>query len=161
MPLRSAIGVTLTERPARESPIGEMITSQRWPSVSSLRVGHYTFAIGKHMRITNKALSGYDFLAEMTDDEYFPQPLVEKGKLILVRLCETIEAEHPADLDALYVITHATTEEFNALAAEFAEQGSELETAARDTIGSDIAQIADVYGFTSADMEKLIAPRTW
>ncbi|MGL3151648.1 DUF5713 family protein [Microbacterium sp. A82] len=113
------------------------------------------------MRITNKALSGYDFLAEMTDDAHYPQPLVEKGKLILVQLCETIEKEHPADLDALYVITHATTEEFNALAAEFAEQGSELDTAARDTIGSDIAQIADVYGFTSADFEKLIAPRTW
>lgn len=113
------------------------------------------------MRFTNKALSGYDFLADMTADSYFPQPQVDKGKLILVRLCEQIEAQKPADLAALYVLTHAATEEFNALAAEFEENGSELETVARDTIGTDIAHIAEAYGFTDADIEDLIEPRDW
>lgn len=113
------------------------------------------------MRITNKALTGYDFLAEMTADDYFPQPLVDKGKLILVGLCQTIEEQSPADLDALYALTRAATEEFNELAKEFDEQGSEIETTARDTIGSDIAHIAEAYGFTDAVMEELIASRRW
>ena len=113
------------------------------------------------MRFTNKALSGYDFLADMTADDYFPQPLVEKGKLILVRLCEAIEAQKPEDLAALYVLTHAATEEFNALGEELDAAGSEIETMARDAIGTDVAKIAEAYGFPEADIEELIAPREW
>ena len=45
-------------------------------------------------------------------------------------MCEKIEAERPNDLAALYTITHASTEEFNALAEEFEDQDSEIETAA-------------------------------
>jgi hypothetical protein len=52
----------------------------------------------------------------------------DKGKAILVRLCERLEADRPADLAALYVLTHAATHEFNALEAEFEEAGSEIET---------------------------------
>lgn len=113
------------------------------------------------MRITNKKMSGYDFLAEMTEDDYFPQPLVDKGKLILVRLCEAIEEQQPADLAALYALTHAATEEFNSLGEELDAAGSEIETAARDTIGTDIFTIARAYGFADADIEELIAPREW
>ncbi|WP_040166470.1 DUF5713 family protein [Microbacterium gorillae] len=113
------------------------------------------------MRFTNKALNGYDFLADMTADPYFPQPLVDKGKLILVRLCEQIEQQRPADLAELYVLTHAATEEFNTLGEEFDAADSELETVARDTIGSDVAKIAEAYGFSDADIEELISPREW
>lgn len=113
------------------------------------------------MRFSNKALSGYDFLAEMTSDDYFPQPLVDQGKLILVRLCEAIEKNPPADLAGLYTLTHAATEEFNTLAVEFEAKDSKIETVARDTIGSDIAHIAEAYGFADADIEELIAPRDW
>ena len=66
----------------------------------------------------------------------------------------------PQTLDALYELTHAATEEFNELATEFEEQGSEIETAARDAIGTDFSAIAEAYGF-EADGEELIAPRDW
>jgi hypothetical protein len=71
-----------------------------------------------------------------------------------------IETDHPNDLAALYAITNASTEEFNALAEEFEEQGSEIETAARDCIGTDFAFIAKAYGF-DADIEELISTRDW
>jgi hypothetical protein len=112
------------------------------------------------MTITDPKLKDRRFLEEMDRDSYFPAHLVDKGKAILVRLCETIEAEKPADLAALYALTHAATDEFNALAQEFADHDSEIETVARDCIGMDFAFIAEAYGF-DADTEELIAPRDW
>lgn len=112
------------------------------------------------MPIQNEHLADYPFLDEMFEDDYFPNAQVEKGKAILVRLCEEIEHNRPADITALYVLAHAATEEFNVLAAEFEEHDSEIETAARDCIASDFAEIAEAYGF-KADLEALVAPRDW
>ena len=112
------------------------------------------------MAIHNEKLSQYTFLDEMQRDSYFPSHLVAKGQQLLAALCESIEAQAPADLDALYALTHATTLAFNALGEEFEDEGSEIETAARDNIGGDIAFIAAAYGF-DADIEELIAPREW
>ena len=112
------------------------------------------------MAITNAQLQGYEFLRDMRSDSYFPPHLVSKGAQILIDLCEAIEAQHPANLDALYALTHATTERFNQLAEEFYEHDSEIETAARDAIGGDVYFIAQAYGF-EADSEELIAPRDW
>ena len=102
----------------------------------------------------------YDFLRAMYADRYFPALLVDKGKQILIALCEKIEAESPSDLDALYRLTHAATHEFNRLAVEFEEHDSEIETAAREAIAEDFQVIAKTYGFV-ADAEELIAPRDW
>lgn len=112
------------------------------------------------MTIRNEKLQNYSFLAEMTRDAYFPPHLVAKGQQLLVTLCQTIEASNPKDLAALYVLTHATTEDFNSLAEEFEDNGSEIETAARDCIGTDFEVIAQAYGF-EADVEELIATRDW
>jgi hypothetical protein len=114
----------------------------------------------KTMPITNDQLKSYPFLQEMYEDEYFPRFLVDKGKAILVRLCEAIEARKPADNDSLLQLTHAATNEFNALADEFLENDSELETAARGAIGSDFAFIVKTYGF-DIDVEDVIATRDW
>ncbi|SEG64076.1 hypothetical protein SAMN05444920_103641 [Nonomuraea solani] len=113
------------------------------------------------MSIKNQRLAGHAFLAEMYDDGYFPDHLVDKGKAILLRLCERIETEQPADLAALYALTQAATEEFNLLEEEFDAAGSEIETAAREAIGADFWIVATAYGFTDADSEKLIATRNW
>ncbi|MBN6151662.1 hypothetical protein JR065_15055 [Xanthomonas sp. AmX2] len=113
------------------------------------------------MPIRNEQITHYPFLQEMLDDDYFPSFLVGKGQKILRRLCETIEEQAPDSLDALYRLTHAATEEFNALALEFEAHDSEIETAARDNIGVDFLHIAKVYGFEDADGEELIAPREW
>jgi hypothetical protein len=112
------------------------------------------------MPITNDQLKNYPFLQEMYEDGYFPTFLVDKGKAILVRLCEAIEARKPADNDSLLQLTHAATDEFNALADEFLENDSEIETVARDAIGGDFAFIVNAYGF-DIDVEDVIATRDW
>lgn len=112
------------------------------------------------MNIANPQLQQYDFLADMQRDAYFPPSLVSKGRQILIGLCERIEAQSPQSLDELYALSHAATEQFNALAEEFLAHDSEIETAARDNIGTDFEAIAQAYGF-DADVEELIAPRDW
>ena len=111
------------------------------------------------MAITNPAVRDRAFLQEMFDDGYFPDPVVEKGKQILLRLCERIEAERPVG-DAVLPLTHAATDEFNALDEEFHEHGSELETAARECIAGDFAFILSTYGY-DVDLEDAIATRDW
>ncbi len=112
------------------------------------------------MPITHPAVLQHPFLADMYEDNYFPNDLVDRGKAILMRLCESIEVEKPASVEALYALTHAATDEFNALAEAFYEHDSEIETAARECIAGDFAFIAEAYGF-DADIEELIATRDW
>ncbi|GAA4504088.1 DUF5713 family protein [Actinoallomurus oryzae] len=113
------------------------------------------------MSPTNQRIAGHSFLEGMYDDDYFPDHVVDKGKAILLRLCERIEAERPADLAALYALTNAATEEFNALEADFEAADSELETVARELIGEEFWFVASAYGFPEADAEMLIAAREW
>jgi hypothetical protein len=113
-----------------------------------------------NMNIQNKNLKDYKFLEGMYGDEYFPKFLVDKGKQILINLCLQIEQENPKTLKDLYVLTQASTEEFNALEDDFMENGSEIETAARECIAVDFEYIAKAYGF-NPDIEELIATRNW
>ncbi len=113
------------------------------------------------MNLTNQKMKNYAFLDEMYKDQYFPNFLVDKGKEILIKLCEKIESEKPDSLEQLYVHTHEVTESFNDLQNEFWENESEIETVARDCIGVNIHEIAKAYGFEDADIEELISPRDW
>ncbi|MFI8520014.1 DUF5713 family protein [Streptomyces sp. NPDC085481] len=113
------------------------------------------------MPITNPHVAEHAFLKRLYADPYFPDPVVDKGRAILLRLCERVEAEQPSDLAALYVVTQAATEEFNLLEAEFEAAGSEIETFAREEIAEDFWFVASAYGFTDADAEELIATREW
>ncbi|MEV4562135.1 DUF5713 family protein [Nonomuraea sp. NPDC049419] len=110
---------------------------------------------------TNPQTAGHAFFKGMYEDGYYPDHVVDKGRQILLRLCERIEDERPADLAALYVLTHAATEEFNELEAEFDAAGSEIETVAREVIAEDFWFVASAYGFEDADAEELIATREW
>ena len=83
------------------------------------------------MAITNQQVAGHAFLRPLYADAYFPDPVVDKGRTILLRLCGRIEAEQPSDLASLYVLTQAATEEFNLLEAEFEAAGSERQPAPR------------------------------
>ena len=112
------------------------------------------------MPITNAKLQDYPFLKDMYQSNYFPDFLVDKGKAILVQLCEQMESEKPTDDDSVYKLTHAATEAFNVLQDEFCDNGSEIETAARDCIGMDFDFIVKAYGF-NLDTEDVIAPRDW
>ncbi|MGR4010888.1 DUF5713 family protein [Leucobacter sp. 1207-22] len=111
--------------------------------------------------ITNAQLAEYPFLEDMYGDDYYPDHLVDQCKAILTTLCTQIEAAPPADLDGLYVLTHAATESFNGLQAAFSAADSDIETVARETIAEDFAVIAEAYGFEDADIEELISPRDW
>ncbi|WP_192823784.1 DUF5713 family protein [Rufibacter sp. LB8] len=110
--------------------------------------------------IKNETLRKHSFLQDMYADDYFPDFLVDKGKAILIQLCLEIEKAEPKTLDELYTLTHTATEKFNDLEDEFSENGSEIETAARENIAMDFEAISNAYGF-EADVEELIAPRNW
>ncbi|MFF3013550.1 DUF5713 family protein [Streptomyces sp. NPDC057939] len=113
------------------------------------------------MTITNEQVARHGFLRQLYADSYYPDHVVDKGKEILLRLCGRIEAEQPSDLAALYALTHAATEEFNLLQAEFEAAGSDIETVAREEIAEDFWRVAQAYGFEGADVEELIATRDW
>ena len=112
------------------------------------------------MPITNAKMTAYPFLQAMYRDTYFPDVCVDKVKQVLVALCERIEREKPTDLDGLYRLTHAATDEINVIQDLFYEHDSEIETAAREAIAEDFGFIAAAYGF-DADLEELIATRDW
>lgn len=113
------------------------------------------------MDIGNERVTAHSFLRMLYKDDYYPDHLVDRGRAILLRLCERIEAERPADLVALYPLTHAATDEFNALQEEFWAAGSEIETVAREEIAEDFWFVAQAYGFADADDEELVATRDW
>ncbi len=112
------------------------------------------------MSMTNLKLQNYNFLASMYKDSYYPKFLVDKGRQILVRLCENIEEQKPTQDQEVYKLTHAATEEFNELAEEFYDNNSDIETVARDAIATDFEFILRSYGF-DLDLEEVIAPRDW
>ncbi|MYR57337.1 hypothetical protein GTY54_14235 [Streptomyces sp. SID625] len=113
------------------------------------------------MPVTDQRVLDHAFLKNLYRGDYYPDPVVDLGRAVLVRLCERIEAERPADLAALYALTHAATEEFNGLQDDFAAVGSGIETVAREETAEDFWFVAQAYGFTDADAEELIAPRDW
>lgn len=113
------------------------------------------------MAVTNERMRDHAFLRGMYEDAYFPDHLVDKGRRILLDLCERIEAEKPTDLTALYALTEVATAGFNALEAEFEAAGSEIETVAREEIAEDFWIVATAYGFEDADAEELVAARAW
>jgi hypothetical protein len=112
------------------------------------------------MAITNDQLKDYQFVQDMYADDYFPKFLVDKCKAILIRLCETIEAQKPADDESLLQLTRAATNEFNDLTVEFEENDSDFETAAREAVAADFDFIVKAYGF-DLDVEDVIATRDW
>ncbi|GAA0439847.1 DUF5713 family protein [Streptomyces luteireticuli] len=106
-------------------------------------------------------MTAHSFLRGLYEDDCYPDHVVDRGKAVLLRLREDIEADAPAGLAALYALTRAATGEFNGLEAGFEAAGSEIETMARDGIAGDFWFLARVYGFTDADVEELIATREW
>ncbi|MFF0014254.1 DUF5713 family protein [Streptomyces sp. NPDC005374] len=109
------------------------------------------------MTLSNTQVSTHPFLKALYEDAYYPDHAVDRGKDILLRLCARIEAERPADLAALYVLTHAATEEFN----DLQDEDFDIETVAREELAEEFWFVSRAYGFADADVEELIAPRDW
>ncbi|HET7845506.1 MAG TPA: DUF5713 family protein [Xanthomonadales bacterium] len=115
----------------------------------------------KRKAIANDIVRTTPFLDALYADAAYPRDLVAKGEEILLDLCATIEAQKPADVDALYALTHAATLRFNELGAELTANGSAIDTVAREAIAVDFGRIAMWYGFANADRQALVAPRDW
>jgi hypothetical protein len=113
------------------------------------------------MSISNDKIRNHKFLTGMYSDGYFPDSLVDKIKAILLGLCEQVEHDQPKDDESLLKLTHAATEQINDLAQEFGENGSELETVAREVMADDFRFIVCAYGFEDIEIEDVIAPRDW
>jgi hypothetical protein len=111
--------------------------------------------------IKNEKISKYGFLKDMYEDGYFPNHLVDKIKEILIDVCKNIESKSPKTDEELFSITHKAVEQINELEEEFEENESELETAARESMGADFEFIVRAYGFLDVDIEDVIAPREW
>ncbi|MFF7047104.1 DUF5713 family protein [Streptomyces griseorubiginosus] len=109
------------------------------------------------MNIDDQRVAAHPFLDALHRDGWYPDRAVDLGKQILLRLCASIEADRPADLAALYVLTQAATEEFN----ELQDDDFDIETVAREEIAEEFWFIARTYGFEDADVEELIATRDW
>lgn len=97
----------------------------------------------------------------MYNDQYFPKPLVDKVKQVLIEFSYDIETKKPKNEKELYKLSYKATIRINNLAREFEENGSEIETVARDTIWVDFEFIAKSYWYNNIDVEELIAPREW
>ncbi len=110
--------------------------------------------------IKNEALKNHTFLKYMYRDPYFPDFLVDKGKVILIELCLQIERENPTSPEAVCKLTHAATEKFNRLNDEFYDHESEIETVARESIAGDFEFLANSLGF-EIEIDELIEPREW
>ncbi len=110
--------------------------------------------------LKNEKVRNYKFLEGMYADSYFPKPLVDKVKIILLEFCFNIEKDAPKNLDELYKLSHAATGKINDLQGEFAQHQTEIETAAREVIAIDFDFISSSYGF-KADVEELISNRDW
>ncbi len=113
------------------------------------------------MPISNSTMQTHTFLTEMYGDDYFPDFLVDKCKQILVSLCEQIESTKPSDNESLLRLTHAAVDSLNQLEAEFEENESEIETAARDALGDEFHAILHAYGFGEVEVDDAIANRDW
>ena len=80
---------------------------------------------------------------------------------LLQKRAKAIKAQEEIMSKAASGLTAEMEKNFNDLQQEFEEQGSEMETAARECIAADFEAIARAYGFADADVQELIAPREW
>lgn len=101
----------------------------------------------------------FPFLPEMYADSYFPKALVDKVRDAIREVAVFIgEGTHTreeiqSELDRM-------TEAINDLQAEFDDQESEIETVARDSIGTTVEAILNFFE-VDIDSEEAIRARDW
>lgn len=81
----------------------------------------------------------YQMLAEMYQDDYYPDFLVDKISALLRKVIALLENDE-TDLKVIQSALDEAVEGINDLQAEFDENDSEIETVARDTIGVNIVK---------------------
>lgn len=101
----------------------------------------------------------YQMLAEMYQDDYYPDFLVDKISSLLRKVITLLENDE-TDLKVIQSALDEAVEGINDLQAEFDENDSEIETVARDTIGETVAYILEWFDI-NIDIEDAIGARDW
>lgn len=101
----------------------------------------------------------YKMLADMYQDDYFPDFLVDKIKVLLQNVIAVLETGE-TDLETIQNQFDEMTRAINDLEEEFEENDSELETAARDSIGETVDYILRWFDI-DIDVEDAIGERDW
>jgi hypothetical protein len=103
--------------------------------------------------------ANYKLLEEMYQDEYFPGFLVDKVKAELQKVICLLEAGEN-NTAAIQEKLDEAVWAINDLQEEFEENGSEIETVARDCIGETVGYILEWFGIP-IDIEDAIGQRDW
>ena len=101
----------------------------------------------------------YTLLEDMYNDGYFPDFLVDKVKALVQDVIGFLETGE-RDLTKIQERFDAMTLAINDLEEEFEENGSEIETAARDSIGETVDHILKWFDI-DIDVDDAIAEREW
>lgn len=101
----------------------------------------------------------YELLADIYQDGYFPNFLVDKVKDLLQNVIAYLETGEQ-DLEKIQKQFDEMTLAINDLQEEFEENDSELETGARDSIGETVEYILKWFQI-DLDVEDAIQERDW
>lgn len=101
----------------------------------------------------------YELLADMYQDGYFPNFLVDKVKDLLQNVIAYLETGEQ-DIEKIQKQFDEMTLAINDLQEEFEENDSELETGARDSIGETVEYILKWFQI-DLDVEDAIQERDW
>lgn len=101
----------------------------------------------------------YRLLEDMYQDGYFPDFLVDKVKALVQNVIDFLETGE-RDLEKIQSKFDEMTLAINDLQEEFEDNGSEIETAARDSIGETVAYILEWFGI-DINVEDAIGERDW
>ncbi len=101
----------------------------------------------------------YELLGDMYDDEYFPDFLVDKVKAQLLKLDDFLSGG-VTEIDAVQAKLDEIVNAINDLEDVFAENDSEIETAARESIAEGVGYILWTHGI-DIDIEEAIRERDW
>ena len=101
----------------------------------------------------------YKLLADMYQDEYFPDFLVDRVMGLVQNVIDFLETEE-RDLEVIQEKFDEMTEAINDLQEEFEENDSELETGARESIGETVEYILKWFDI-DIDVEDAIRMRDW
>ncbi|MDO4432524.1 MAG: DUF5713 family protein [Aerococcaceae bacterium] len=121
-----------------------------------LTKSHNITKLGKHVDSTFLV---NQLLIDMYNDDYFPNQLVDKVKDELMKVIVLLETGEQ-DVHTIQSKLDEVTLNINALQAVFEENDSEIETAARDSIGLSVELILEHFHI-DIDPEEAIRYREW
>jgi hypothetical protein len=102
---------------------------------------------------------GYTLLADMYNDKYYPKFLVDKVKDELMKVIGYLEQGNHSNEEIQQKFDEMTIA-INDLQDEFYKNDSEIETAARESIGDAVSHILNYFNI-GIDCETAIGERDW